>query len=94
MIVTFKHKSLQQFFEKGTAKGFDAKLAKRLQLRLDVMNAATDLVQMNRAGWDLHQLKGERAGTWSLSVNGPWRLTFEWDEDVQDCLNVDLEQYH
>ena len=27
-------------------------------------------------GWRIHQLKGDRAGTWSVSVSGNWRLTF------------------
>lgn len=29
---------------------------------------------------------------YSLHVNGPWCITFEWAEG--DALRVDLEQYH
>ncbi len=40
----------------------------------------------------LHQLKGKRAGTWAIDVNGPWRLTFSFrDETIYD---LNLEQYH
>jgi hypothetical protein len=28
-------------------------------------------------GWRIHQLKGDRARTWSISISGNWRLTFD-----------------
>jgi toxin HigB-1 len=40
-------------------------------------------------GWCVHQLKGDRAGTWSISVSGNWRITF----DIEIC-NSNLEDYH
>jgi proteic killer suppression protein len=42
-------------------------------------------------GWRLHQLQDEPT-RFALAVNGPWRITFEWEEG--DTLRVDLEQYH
>ncbi len=43
-------------------------------------------------GWRLHELHGNRAGTWSIVVTGNYRLTFTIeDEQVHD---VDLEDYH
>jgi toxin HigB-1 len=32
-------------------------------------------------GWRVHQLSGDRAGTWSISVSGNWRITFVIDGD-------------
>jgi len=43
-------------------------------------------------GWRLHQLAGDRAGTWSISVSGNWRITFELIDDEIHRLN--LEDYH
>ena len=43
-------------------------------------------------GWRVHQLSGERAGTWSISVSGNWRITFTVEEGEVDDLN--LEDYH
>jgi len=37
----------------------------------------------------LHQLKGERVGSWSVWVSGNWRLTFEIEGD--DATNIDFE---
>ena len=46
---------------------------------------------MDLPGWRLHRLhtKPER---YALDVNGPWRITFEWEDG--EAFRVDLEQYH
>jgi proteic killer suppression protein len=33
-------------------------------------------------GWRIHQMKGDRAGTWSISVSGNWRITFDIEHGV------------
>jgi proteic killer suppression protein len=43
-------------------------------------------------GYRLHQLKGNRAGTWSVTVSGNWRVTFTFEGE--DAYDVDLEDYH
>ena len=43
-------------------------------------------------GWRIHQLVGDRAGTWSISVSGNGRITFEIEDD--EISNLDLEDYH
>jgi proteic killer suppression protein len=43
-------------------------------------------------GWRIHHLKGDRAGTWSISVSGNWRLTFDIEQD--EICNLNLEDYH
>jgi predicted ATPase len=35
---------------------------------------------------------GDRAGTWSISVSGNWRITFDVEDDEISSLN--LEDYH
>jgi toxin HigB-1 len=42
--------------------------------------------------WRVHQLVGQRLGTWSVSVSGNWRITF--DLDAGEISNLDLEDYH
>jgi toxin HigB-1 len=61
--------------------------------RLDALDAATELRQLDLPGFRLHPLKGEQAGRWAIDVNGPWRITFKWSDDG-DAQRVDLEQYH
>ncbi|HYZ22192.1 MAG TPA: type II toxin-antitoxin system RelE/ParE family toxin [Rhodopila sp.] len=43
-------------------------------------------------GWHIHQLRGDRAGTWRMSVSGNRRITFEIDEG--NIANRNLEGYH
>jgi proteic killer suppression protein len=40
----------------------------------------------------LHRLKGNRAGTWSVTVSSNWRVTFTFEGE--DAFDVDLEDYH
>jgi proteic killer suppression protein len=47
---------------------------------------------MNLPGYRLHQLKGNRIGTWSVTVSGNWRATFRFEGE--DAFDVDLEDYH
>lgn len=59
--------------------------------RLDALNAAADVRDVDMPGFGLHRLKGNPP-RWSISVNGPWRITFAWQDG--DAYEVDLEQYH
>jgi proteic killer suppression protein len=43
-------------------------------------------------GWRLHRLRGDRAGTWSISLSGNWRVTFRVEDGAIHDLN--LEDYH
>ena len=40
-----------------------------------------------------HELTGDRAGTWSLTVTRNWRMTFRLD-DSGSIVDLDLEDYH
>lgn len=92
MIVSFKHRGLEQFFESGTNRGIQANHAKRIRLILARLNAATLPQDMNLPGLVLHELVGQRKGTWTVRVSGNWRITFTFDG--VDACDVDLEDYH
>jgi proteic killer suppression protein len=92
MIRTFKSKNLKRFFENGNAKGIEQSLISRLARRLDALDAATAAADLDLPGFDLHQLKGDRRGTWSLKVSGNWRVTFTFKDG--HAYDVDLEDYH
>lgn len=92
MIKSFNHKGLQLFFENGNTKGIPSEQAKKIQVRLNTIDIATVIDDIDVAGWDLHELKGERAGTWSIKVTGNYRITFQFGNG--DAYQVDLEDYH
>lgn len=92
MIRGFKHKGLSRFFEGGTKSGIQAQHAERLRLILAQLNAATAPRDMGLPGLALHPLKGDRKGTWAVSVSGSWRITFRFVG--KDADDVDYEDYH
>jgi len=92
MIKTFKHKGLQQFFEKGTTKGIQAKHAKKLRNRLSALDTAHILDDMKLPGFEFHPLVGNKDGVYSIKVNGNWRVTFTFEDG--DAHIVNYEDYH
>ena len=56
------------------------------------LSAATSPQDMNLPGLTLHELTGQRKGTWSVKLSGNWRITFTFDG--VDAYDVDLEDYH
>lgn len=92
MIGTFRSRALADLWAKGGTAKIDPKMHKRILIRLDRLNVATAPMQMNLPGFDFHALKGFVPTCYSVHVNGPWCITFEFD--AGDGLRVDFEQYH
>ncbi len=92
MIKSFKHKGLSLFFETGSLAGIQAKHKNRLRMQLAALNTATIIEDMDLPGYRLHPLKGQQKNLWSITVNGNWRVTFEFN--AGDVYIVNYEDYH
>ncbi|MBB1489485.1 type II toxin-antitoxin system RelE/ParE family toxin [Oceanospirillum sediminis] len=92
MIKSFKHKGLKRFFETGSKAGIQAKHERRLRMQLAAIDTATVIEDIDLPGFKLHPLKGNREGIWSVTVNGNWRVTFEFIDGNAYILNY--EDYH
>ena len=92
MIREFKHKGLEKFFLQGSKAGIQAKHAGRMRLILGRLHVVTTPKDMDLPGLSLHELVGNRKGTWSVKVSGNWRVTFEFRGE--DAYIVDYEDYH
>jgi proteic killer suppression protein len=92
MIQSFRHKGLADLYYTGKSAKVRADLKARAVRRLDVLNAAREVEDLRVPGFDFHPLKGFKPTRYSLHVNGPWCITFEWADG--EALRVDLEQYH
>ncbi|MGA2262991.1 MAG: type II toxin-antitoxin system RelE/ParE family toxin [Acidobacteriota bacterium] len=91
-ILSFRHKGLERFFERGSTAGIQAKHAGKPRLILGRLNVAIGPRDMALPGLRLHLLTGDRKGVWTVSVSGNWRVTFRCSgPDVED---VDYEDYH
>lgn len=92
MINSIRHKGLRRFFEIGNASGIHASHAKRLRMQLSALDTARTIDDMDIPGFRLHPLKGRMQGRRAISVDGNWRLTFEFRDG--DAPVVDCEDYH
>jgi proteic killer suppression protein len=92
VITTFRSKALADLWSKGRTAKIDVKMHKRILIRLDRLSAANAPEQMNLPGFDFHALRGLVPTRYTVHVNGPWCITFEFDS--ADALRVDFEQYH
>ena len=92
MIRTLRHKGLERFFTSGDRKKIDAKQGDRILRILDRLDASARPEDLNLPGFDFHPLKGDRKGTYSVSVSGNWRITFR--HEAGDAIDVNLEDYH
>lgn len=92
MIRSFRHKGLKELFRKGQSEKVPSELHDRIRRRLDPLHQANDRSEVNVPGYMLHRLAGHQPPRYAIRVNGPWRITFEWEHG--DAVAVDLEQYH
>jgi proteic killer suppression protein len=93
IIRSVRHRGLSRLIEDDDSRELRNDLVRRLRNILAVLIAAADMNGViGPPGWPVHQLRGDRAGTWSISVSGNWRLTFEIRED--EIWDLDLEDYH
>lgn len=82
---------MRRFFETGSTAGTQAGHARRLRMQCAALDTARTIEDMNVPGFALHPLKGEQRGRWSISVNGNWRLTFEFRDG--NAYVLDYEDY-
>ena len=92
VIKSFKHKGLKKYFELGSTAGIQDSHAKKLKMQLAAIDTAQVIEDVDLPGYQLHPLKGDREGIWSISVNGNWRVTFEFMDGNAFILNY--EDYH
>ena len=92
MIRSFRHRGLKELFENGKSAKVQPELHSRCIRRLDAIDKAANLAELDFPGFKLHPLKCQQAHRHAISVNGPWRITFEWVDG--DAYRVDFEQYH
>jgi proteic killer suppression protein len=92
MIVSFRHKGLRALYESGSARGVRPDHVPKLSRILSALDVAAGPADLDLPSFRLHPLKGDRLGSWSVWVNGSWRVTFRFLES--DVELVGYEDYH
>jgi toxin HigB-1 len=92
MIKSFRHKGLRRSFIDNDRSLLSPALVKKIDFLLDLLDLAEVVFDMDVKGVQLHELKGDRKGVWSVRVSGNWRITFRFEDG--HAYDVNLEDYH
>jgi toxin HigB-1 len=84
--------ALKRFRTRGDASKLRPDWIGRVRRILSALNVAVSPEELRYPSPGWHQLTGDRAGTYSVTVSRNWRLTYRWDEDSP--FDIDLEDYH
>ena len=92
MIKSWANSATRRFCESGKSRfgGLDVDTAQELLAALDEAVSLSELSPLKSVG--LHKLKGNRKGQWAMTVNGPWRICFRFQNG--DAYDVEIVDYH
>ena len=92
MVVGIRHKGLKRLFEKNDPSGIRSDLLDKIRTILAQLDAAETIEDMRMTTFNLHSLKGDMKGIWSVTVRANWRITFRFvDGNARD---LELVDYH
>ena len=92
-IRSIEHRGLKRLIEDNDSRELRRDLVARIRRILTALVLGPDVKNiLGPPGWRIHQLTGDRHGTWSISVSGNWRITFKLEDAAIAHLN--LEDYH
>jgi proteic killer suppression protein len=92
MIISFKSRALQRYWEKDDGRKLPAARLERIAMILDRLDAATAPRDLDLQGLKFHPLTGDQTGRYSVQVTANWRITFAFDGE--NAVSVDFEDYH
>jgi toxin HigB-1 len=93
MIVSFRDKRTQEFSQGKRVKAF-AGFEYKAEMKLDQLDSATSLLDLDLPGNRIEALKGDRKGQYSIRINDQWRICFEWPKGTPGPINVQIIDYH
>jgi toxin HigB-1 len=89
------HRGLRRFIERDDASGLSPAVVEKVRNMVTFLQEMEDARELRDVpSWRVHQLTGDRQGTWSLTVTRNWRLTFRIDRTEGEILDLDYEDYH
>ena len=89
------HRGLRRFIERDDASGLSPAVVEKVRNMVTFLQEMEDARELRDIpSWRVHQLTGDRKGTWSLTVTRNWRLTFRIDRTAGEILDLDYEDYH
>ncbi len=93
MIIGYRDKRTREFAAGKRVEAFTS-FARKAEMKLDQLDAATSLRDLALPGNRLEALKGDRMGQHSIRINDQWRICFEWPKGAPGPRNVEIVDYH
>jgi proteic killer suppression protein len=93
VILSYRDRRTRSLSEGKRVKAFGG-IAYKAQMRLDQLDAATSLLDLDLPGNRLEALKGDRKGQYSVRINDQWRICFEWPKGAKGPSKVEIVDYH
>ncbi|MFY8194985.1 type II toxin-antitoxin system RelE/ParE family toxin [Novosphingobium sp. B1] len=93
MIVSFANKETEAVWSGLRSRKLPAEIQQRALAKLAMLDAAGELDDLkNPPSNRLHDLKKDRTGQHSISINKQWRICFVWKDG--NAHNVEITDYH
>lgn len=93
MIRGFKDKQTERIFNRQFTRKLPQDLHRAAYRKLLLIHAASDVNELRiPPGNRLEQLKGDRAGQYSIRLNDQWRICFVWRDG--NAHEVEICDYH
>ncbi len=92
MIISYRHKGLGLYAEKGDRSKLPQNHLSKIRLILTRLDAAESPDQMDQPGYYFHTLKGNLKGFYSVRVSGNWRIIFRFEKG--NAIDVDYVDYY
>jgi len=89
------HRGLRRFIERDDPSGLSASVIEKVRNILTLLQEMEEPRELQDIpSWKVHQLTGDRKGTWSLTVTRNWRITFRIDRAEDEIFDLGYEDYH
>ena len=93
VIQTFADGETERFYTAGISRRIPPEIRKRAAMRLLQLNAAARVEDLRSPPSNrLEQLRGDRAGQWSMRINDQWRVCFRFENG--DAFDVAIMDHH
>lgn len=93
MIRNFRDRETERIWRGLVSRRLPRDIQRGAQRKLELLHAADDILDLRHPpGNRLEELKGDRAGQYSIRINRQWRICFVWDGT--DAREVEIVDYH
>jgi len=93
VIRTFANAETERFFATGKSRRLPTEILRRAAMRISQVHAATRIEDLRLPPSNqLEKLSGDRAGQWSIRINGQWRVCFRFEGG--HAFELEIVDYH